>query len=114
MFGFALVVLRCRVFIALRRTVACGFTRALQFHRRTYPTTALNCIVRYSNFGRSVSALGQKRTWRRFHPMSALPPKADMDQSGCDVRFVPLADIERGSEPPVITFSVGETWSLGP
>jgi hypothetical protein len=24
------------------------------------------------------------------------------------------ADIERGSEPPVITFSVGETWSLGP
>ena len=46
--------------------------------------------------------------------MSALPPKADMDHSGCDVRFVPLADIERGSEPPVITFSVGETWSLGP
>jgi hypothetical protein len=25
--------------------------------------------------------------------MSALPPKADMDQSGCDVRFVPEADI---------------------
>src|SRR5262249_8740202 len=25
--------------------------------------------------------------------MSALPPKADMDQSGCDVRFVPKADI---------------------
>jgi hypothetical protein len=23
--------------------------------------------------------------------MSALPPKADMDQSGCDVRFVPAA-----------------------
>ena len=25
--------------------------------------------------------------------MSALPPKADMDQQGCDVRFVPKADI---------------------
>jgi len=25
--------------------------------------------------------------------MSALPPKADMDQPGCDVRFVPKADI---------------------
>jgi len=26
--------------------------------------------------------------------MSALPPKADMDQHRCDVRFVPKADIE--------------------
>ena len=25
--------------------------------------------------------------------MSALPPKADMDQSGCDVRYVPKGDI---------------------
>ena len=25
--------------------------------------------------------------------MSALPPKADMDRQGCDVRFVPKADI---------------------
>jgi hypothetical protein len=24
--------------------------------------------------------------------MSAIPPKADMDQCGCDVRFVPKAD----------------------
>jgi hypothetical protein len=24
--------------------------------------------------------------------MSALPPKADMDRRGCDVRFVPKAD----------------------
>ena len=31
--------------------------------------------------------------------MSALPPKADMDQHGCDVRFVPKADIgERQKE----------------
>src|SRR6516165_3044307 len=40
--------------------------------------------------------------------------KADIGTLPPDVRFVPLADIERGSEPPVITFSVGETWSLGP
>ena len=61
-----------------------------------------------------MSALGPKADIGNVRVMSALPPKADMDQSGCDVRFVPLADIERGGEPPVITFSVGETWSLGP
>ena len=27
--------------------------------------------------------------------MSALPPKADIDRHGCDVRFVPKADILR-------------------
>ena len=27
--------------------------------------------------------------------MSALPPKADMDQRRRDVRFVPIADMER-------------------
>jgi hypothetical protein len=27
-----------------------------------------------------MSALGQKRTLRRLHPMSALPPKADIDR----------------------------------
>ena len=39
-----------------------------------------------------MSALGQKRTWQRILLMSALPPKADMDQSSCDVCFVPKAD----------------------
>jgi hypothetical protein len=29
--------------------------------------------------------------------MSAIPPKADMDQPGCDVRFVPKADNVRRS-----------------
>ena len=43
-----------------------------------------------------MSVLGQKQTLGKGRVMSALPPKADMDQSGCDVRFVPLADIERG------------------
>jgi hypothetical protein len=40
-----------------------------------------------------MSALGQKQTWMHVRVMSALPPKADMDQHGRDVRFVPKADI---------------------
>src|ERR1019366_10229711 len=30
----------------------------------------------------------------RFHAMSALPHKADIDCRDCDVRFVPISDIE--------------------
>jgi hypothetical protein len=40
-----------------------------------------------------MSALGQKRTSGLVEGMSALPPKADMDHHGRDVRFVPKADI---------------------
>jgi hypothetical protein len=40
-----------------------------------------------------MSALGQKRTLKRLHSMSALPPKADMETQSRDVRFVPKADI---------------------
>jgi|SRR5262245_59535921 len=40
-----------------------------------------------------MSALGHKRTSKQVRAMSALPPKADMDQNGRDVRFVPKADI---------------------
>jgi len=40
-----------------------------------------------------MSALGQKRTLKRLHPMSALPPKADVVSRNGDVRFVPIADI---------------------
>jgi hypothetical protein len=36
-----------------------------------------------------MSQLGQKRTFGEDETMSALPPKADMDQDGRDVRFVP-------------------------
>ena len=39
-----------------------------------------------------MSALGQKRTFSEVCVMSALPPKADMAQHDCDVRFVPKAD----------------------
>jgi hypothetical protein len=40
-----------------------------------------------------MSALGQKQTsdWRLS--MSALLPKAGIGGDGCDVRFVPIADI---------------------
>jgi hypothetical protein len=40
-----------------------------------------------------MSALGQKRTSEQVRMMSALPSKADMDQHGHDVRFVPKGDI---------------------
>ena len=40
-----------------------------------------------------MSALGQKQTSAHVGGMSALPPIADIDQSGRDVRFVPKADI---------------------
>ena len=44
--------------------------------------------------------------------MSALPPKADMDQQGCDIRFVPKADILRCSDERrySITSSVAQAW----
>jgi hypothetical protein len=42
-----------------------------------------------------MSALGQKQTSEHIQSMSALPPKADMDQSGFDVRFVPEAEVAR-------------------
>jgi hypothetical protein len=34
----------------------------------------------------AMSALGQKRTLKRLHPMSALPPKADITGRDEDVR----------------------------
>ena len=34
-----------------------------------------------------MSALGQKRTLKDVQSMSALPPKADIDQQGRDVRL---------------------------
>jgi len=37
--------------------------------------------------------MGHKRTFGPFIAMSAFPPKADIDQHGSDVRFVPIADI---------------------
>jgi hypothetical protein len=49
--------------------------------------------VHCSKLDPPVSALGQKRTLKRLHPMSALPPKADIAERDRDVRFVPTRDI---------------------
>jgi hypothetical protein len=43
-----------------------------------------------SNLEPPMSALGQKRTLERLYTMSALPPRADMDKRGRDVRLVPI------------------------
>jgi hypothetical protein len=51
--------------------------------------------VHCNKFWRRMSASGQKRTFRRVQPMSALPPKADISRRELDVRFVPKADIGR-------------------
>jgi hypothetical protein len=50
-------------------------------------------VLRSKNPEPPMSALGQKRTLSDISAMSALPPKADIRQSGLDVRFVPKADI---------------------
>src|SRR6516165_2409197 len=42
-----------------------------------------------------MSALGQKQTFNDGCPMSALPPKADIETQPRNVRFVPKADIVR-------------------
>ena len=47
-------------------------------------------ILRGNNPEDQMSALGQERTLRGVRSMSALPPKADIDRDGCDVRFVPI------------------------
>jgi hypothetical protein len=50
-------------------------------------------FVRYSKTSAGMSALSHKRASDHVQSMSALPPKADMDQHARDVRFVPIADI---------------------
>ena len=46
---------------------------------------------------RSMSALGQKQTFSNVRRMSALPPKADIDDAMRNVRFVPKADAVTGA-----------------
>src|SRR6516165_10624107 len=41
-------------------------------------------VLRSSNPETLMSALGQKRTFRNVHTMSALPPKADIGEQGRD------------------------------
>jgi len=69
--------------------------------RGLYPTIG-DRIVHRGKFGLTMSALGQKRTLRIVCSMSALPPIADIDRRGRDVRFVPKADILRCEKNVVI------------
>jgi hypothetical protein len=50
-----------------------------------------------------MSALGQKRTFRKVPTMSALPPKPDMRSAHRRVRFGPSADIKTGLPNPIKT-----------
>jgi len=57
-----------------------------------------------------MSALGQKRKFKRLQPMSALPPKADIAEHCRHVRFVPIGDKAlRGNSS---TSLPSETWPL--
>jgi hypothetical protein len=42
-----------------------------------------------------MSALGQKWTFGEAETMSALPPKADIEERAPNVRFAPLGDRDR-------------------
>ena len=56
-----------------------------------------------------MSALGQKQTSPHVQPMSALPPKADIDRARWDVRFVPIGDQRHRNKIKVIVASVRRT-----
>src|SRR5262249_37087025 len=71
-----------------------GFTPLAENHLR-------ESLIRFSSesyapqcirAGRSMSALGQKRTSQHVRSISALPPKADIGTQSWNVRFVPKAD----------------------
>jgi hypothetical protein len=46
-----------------------------------------------------MSALGHKRTCTMQNQMSVLPPRADIDWPAPNVRFVPIADIHKITQP---------------
>src|SRR6516165_8191188 len=60
-----------------------------------------------------MSALGHKRTLRRFRPMSALPPIADMVQHHHDVRFVPKADNRMPRKTAAKSFGLYGVYIIG-
>ena len=54
------------------------------------------------NVQSTTSGLGQKQTSGGVRPMSAVPPKADIDRRGQHVRFVPILlqkSVEVSGEP---------------
>jgi len=60
----------------------------------------LRVSLHSSNPEALMSALGHKRTSELICVMSALPPKADMDQHEFDVRYVPISDIGEAIRSP--------------
>jgi hypothetical protein len=44
-------------------------------------TLPIRRVVHHSSLRQRMSALGHKRTFRNFRPMSALPPKADIHEA---------------------------------
>ena len=61
-------------------------------------TIGLGTNVRLLADSGAMSAVGQERTSPVTEPMSALPPKADIERHEWHVRFVPKADITRCSK----------------
>ena len=62
-------------------------------HSRDTRRGVFKLKLRRSKFAPPMSAMGHRRISRAVCRMSALPPKADIRQHNCDVRFVPKADI---------------------
>jgi hypothetical protein len=54
-----------------------------------------------------MSALGQKQTWLFETAMSALPPKANMDECDLDVRFVAKSGLVQCSKVLLFAHLVG-------
>jgi hypothetical protein len=72
--------------VAFREQVACnnsGIVLRLEFKAVLCVTVNSAPDVRF----------GSKQTLKRFQPMAALFPKADMDHNCWDVRLVPKADM---------------------
>jgi hypothetical protein len=61
-----------------------------------------------------MSALGQKQTLKGLRLMSALPPKADIAESDCHVRFVPKADSRTAAKNSVYSITLSACSKNGP
>src|SRR6516164_3879295 len=82
---------RCRIALLGNSALPAGSSKS-----RIYPPRAATDVTKCRDAlaAARMSALGHKRTLRCVRVKSALPPKADIDERECSVRFVPKADIE--------------------
>jgi hypothetical protein len=67
-------------------------TKRMSIFKLQHGMAGHKMVLRRSNMRKRMSALGQLRLVRL---MSALPPKADMVQHRCNVRYVPKGDTPR-------------------